>query len=509
WRVDEVNEVNVPTDIWKGDVWSFTVIDHFVVEDFESYTSGDNLRNTWPELANAYVYLEEEECHGGSQSMKLRYNNFGTPYYSETCRTFASPQDWTEGGLKALSLWYMGKATNGNEPMYLVLEDTNTPDPNVGIVTYSYPNLLSESWQQWNIDLSDPCFADVNMADIKKIYIGVGDRQATGSGGGVGNVYIDDIELYIPVCLTAYAPDSDFTDDCKVDYEDLDVMSSIWLDYGYTVDANAPNASKLKAWWKFDETSGLIAYDEQGSYNANLDGPTWNSGGHDDGALDFSNSEEDRVWHFLQLPKSAGTITHWLKPTSGGGKAGMVAYYESNGYEPLGAYNGWGGLNILEVHTGTNKVSSGPNGWFFFYQDCFMAQVEGGTVTPGVWTHVAATWDRTGDMVLYANGVEVAREDISDILFTGYDAEYSQCGRTAGKGGRPPGSYKGSWNGLIDEVKVYEYALSQAEVVSVMGESSVHQPVLLPEVDLYTDDLIDFKDFAVLAGEWLDVILWP
>jgi len=38
WRVDEVNEAD-PNSPWKGDVWSFSAYEYFVVEDFEVRTS--------------------------------------------------------------------------------------------------------------------------------------------------------------------------------------------------------------------------------------------------------------------------------------------------------------------------------------------------------------------------------------------------------------------------------------------------------------------------------------
>ncbi|MHC4866762.1 MAG: LamG-like jellyroll fold domain-containing protein, partial [Planctomycetota bacterium] len=37
WRIDEVNEANTPDDIWEGDVWSFTVANYVVIDDFEDY----------------------------------------------------------------------------------------------------------------------------------------------------------------------------------------------------------------------------------------------------------------------------------------------------------------------------------------------------------------------------------------------------------------------------------------------------------------------------------------
>jgi hypothetical protein len=49
-RVDQVNAAN-PESPWKGRVWSFTVADFLIVDDFESYTDeegvGARIYETW------------------------------------------------------------------------------------------------------------------------------------------------------------------------------------------------------------------------------------------------------------------------------------------------------------------------------------------------------------------------------------------------------------------------------------------------------------------------------
>jgi len=51
------------------------------------------------------------------------------------------------------------------------------------------------TYTQWNIPLTD--FAGVNPQAIKKMTIGVGDR-ANPQLGGAGDLYIDDIGVYLP-----------------------------------------------------------------------------------------------------------------------------------------------------------------------------------------------------------------------------------------------------------------------------------------------------------------------
>ena len=129
WRVDEINtgEADSP---WKGNVWSFTTANYIPVDDFESYTDEDvgRIFQTWidgwgyttPEPGNpgngtgstvGYTdapFAEHQIVHGGNQSMPLAYDNSVSPNYSETERTFDSPQNWTDHGMNTLSLWVRG-----------------------------------------------------------------------------------------------------------------------------------------------------------------------------------------------------------------------------------------------------------------------------------------------------------------------------------------------------------------------------------------------------------------
>ncbi|MDH7600473.1 MAG: discoidin domain-containing protein, partial [Sedimentisphaerales bacterium] len=132
WRVDEVNQA-ASTPIWVGPVWSFSTIDHAVVDDFESYdntcrkiffiwsdgfghsgspecnvaASGGNGTGSVVGYGSA-PYAERTIVHGGSQSMPFEYDNTKPPYYSEATRIFDSPQDWTVGGVDTLTVYLRG-----------------------------------------------------------------------------------------------------------------------------------------------------------------------------------------------------------------------------------------------------------------------------------------------------------------------------------------------------------------------------------------------------------------
>jgi hypothetical protein len=55
--------------------------------------------------------------------------------------------------------------------------------------------VLTTAWTEWRIPLSS--FTGVNPAKVKKLYVGVGDRNSPAQGG-TGRIYIDDIRVTKP-----------------------------------------------------------------------------------------------------------------------------------------------------------------------------------------------------------------------------------------------------------------------------------------------------------------------
>ena len=140
WRVDEVNNLDANSP-WTGEVWSFTVGDYLIVDDFEAYNTTDNqIWFAWHDGLGAGTpgidpyfpgngtgaaigddttgsYTEEIIVHGGGQSMPFWYDNNkqGFAYYSEAEMVLSSGNDWTREGVKELSLWFRGySATVGS-----------------------------------------------------------------------------------------------------------------------------------------------------------------------------------------------------------------------------------------------------------------------------------------------------------------------------------------------------------------------------------------------------------
>jgi len=200
WRIDEVNEAESISS-WEGSFWSFTIQQYAAIDDFESYTDdeGNRIYETWIDGYGlqdngsqvGYTeapFAERTIVNGGRQSMPLGYDNTGSATISETSRTLSPAWDLTVGGANSLRLYFQGDAANTAAPLYLVLEDSAG---NIVVVTHPDPEAaLATSWQVWTISFGD--LAGVNLAGIKTVYLGLGDRDNPASGGA-GVLYVDDI----------------------------------------------------------------------------------------------------------------------------------------------------------------------------------------------------------------------------------------------------------------------------------------------------------------------------
>jgi hypothetical protein len=194
WKVDEANAVTYP-----GEVWSFTTQDYEVVDDFESYTdqTGAEVFTAWvdgfdnPAKNGAVVGLSDAKngTFGDTTTFHAGRQSMPLAYdntkapFSEATRTFAPAQDWTQHGVTTLVVYFRGQGTNTPAPLYLKINDKKVLS-NGGAAATAFP-----LWKQWNIDLAS---VGANLKSVKTLTIGIGD----GAGSGKGVLYIDDILLY-------------------------------------------------------------------------------------------------------------------------------------------------------------------------------------------------------------------------------------------------------------------------------------------------------------------------
>ena len=204
WRVDEVHNGNPA----KGPVWSFTVGDYLVVDDFESYIDDDAAGGAiWQHWIDGFgaadngaqagylvpPYCERTIVHGGAQSMPLLYANQAGVTNSEASLTLTSLRDWTTAGVGELSIWFRGDPANAPDPLYVTISNkAGAP----AIVACDDPSAATvRSWVQWRIALQ--AFADqgIDLTDVDKIGIGLGTKAGLTAPGGTGTIFVDDIAL--------------------------------------------------------------------------------------------------------------------------------------------------------------------------------------------------------------------------------------------------------------------------------------------------------------------------
>ncbi len=93
----------------------------------------------------------------------------------------------------------MGDVARGNDPapLYLAVQDTSNK---VGVVTHPDPTAVNlTEWTEWKIPVSQ--IPNANLTRVKKMYLGVGDRDNPTLDGS-GLLFIDDIRVIGPADAT-------------------------------------------------------------------------------------------------------------------------------------------------------------------------------------------------------------------------------------------------------------------------------------------------------------------
>jgi hypothetical protein len=488
WRIDEVNDQNVR----PGEVWSFTTIDHFVVDDFEQYNLLTDPNRNWisDTWKNINVSLSTQYAHKcGKKSMIIPLLDYHTAEYTvETVRTFNPPQDWTATGAKALELFFSDQTINSHALIYIALNDGNNED----IVLYPRDSndITNDIWHPWRIDLQE--FQDIDLSNIESMELGFYPAPNYPSGGGNGNFFFDDIRLYTSRCLEENISNADFNSDCLVNFVDLEEMTSNWLDTGYKVyPVAAPNAPV--AWYEFE----YYANDSVGTaHGRTVSKTTYTNGVYGraisfdgyEGAVEITNAADT----FSKI-STAITIAFWQKGADSPYHTDTLfcSNYTYGGDDPAIAINlgCWRRPGIYHWACGSpwsfdNKLSGYhryPVEWF------------------GRWNHWAFTKDAVaGTMQIFLNGV----------LYDSRTGAYSPIsGINSFKIGN---GWYGGYDGLIDDFRIYDYALTQPEIAYVATNGTgIFDQTLLTPADLNSDNKIDFADFTLLAEHWLENQIWP
>ena len=490
WRIDEVNDQNV----WPGKVWSFTTTDYLVIDDFEQYNTStgsdrNKISDTWKNFNVSLSMQYANKC--SKQSMAIRVRDYNTGRYTgETVRTFNPPQNWTSVGEKALELFFSDTSENSHVSVYIALNDGN----NESIVLYPVDsdNITKDIWHRWRIDLQE--FRDIDLSNIESMVIGFypDPNYPLGPGPGDAMFYFDDIRLYSSRCLEENMLDADFNYDCLVNFKDLEEMAYSWLDTGYNVYPVAvPNAPV--AWYEFEN----YLNDSAGNtFGRKIGEPRYTQGVYGQ-AISFDGLEDaveiTNATDLFSKISTAITIAFWQK--------GADSPYHT---DTLFCTNYTYGENdpAIAINLGCWR-RPGQYNWDCGSPWSFDNKINGthryASEWMGRWNHWAFTKDtEAGVMKIYLNG----------RLYDSRSGTYSPIsGITSFEIGN---GWYGGYDGLIDDFRIYNYALTQPEIAYIATNGTgIFDQALLTPADLNGDKKIDFSDFAFLADHWLENQNWP
>lgn len=229
-----------------------------------------------------------------------------------------------------------------------------------------------------------------------------------------------------------------------------------------TINVNPPAGSGLKGYYRFEEASGTIATDSSGSGNDGLiAGPTYllDSPAGGQYVLNFDGVDDYVDLGALDVPGTELTLSLWFNAdsfgisdarllskatgTSSGAHYWMISTVPTDGEMRLRA-------RLMTDGTTETLVASS------------------GALTTGVWVHVAVVYDGS-NLRLYKDGVEVG-----SIAQTG--ALDTSAAVLAAIGNQPPGAGDKSFDGLIDEVRIYCRALDTMEIQTLASGVPMNQP---------------------------------
>jgi hypothetical protein len=224
-----------------------------------------------------------------------------------------------------------------------------------------------------------------------------------------------------PVCDIAPRP----TGDGVVDALDLELLMSYWRE--------PVDDPTLMANWALDETEGAVVSDSKGTSDGYVFGdPVWiPDGGQMGGAISLDGID-DHIVTGLALNAADGpfSVFAWVQ----GGAPGQTVISQFNGANWLSA-DPTSGCLVTEL------CESGRGG---------APLLSAGNITDGLWHRIGLVWDGVC-RILYVDDIPVS-EDTQQGLGSSIGGLNIGCGVDSAAGT--------FWSGLIDDVRIYNRAVS-------------------------------------------------
>ncbi len=232
----------------------------------------------------------------------------------------------------------------------------------------------------------------------------------------------------------------------------------------------------LIGYWTFDEANGQYAFDASGNGNyARLGIGTsieFNSG-KIGSALRFDNKKEDAIvaeGGDLINGLTAFTLSLWVKASKVNSERGFIFYRSPNDKDQVFAmrydakgFKG-GGKNVIKAAITTTSGTQ-------IYESASGLQTT-------EWQHLALTWEIGSKLKLHINGV------LDQPTFNSNATEGKIKNAKKLIIGRGAKDENGAWDGLIDDLRLYNRVLSPSEILNLVSSIETVAPVPIHGVGL-------------------------
>jgi hypothetical protein len=226
----------------------------------------------------------------------------------------------------------------------------------------------------------------------------------------------------------------------------------------------------IVAYWKFDEDSGTIAYDSVGANHGTVYGAIWVDG-KIGGALNFDGTDdyvsvEDSV---SLKPAEEITVESWVMPDSISANYGnyIVSKYAVDwvgGYVQYITLQGRAAFS-MKTTTGTNSVVSNI------------------ILSPGNWYYIVSTYDGAA-IKIYINGKLEGQINHSGTFV------HTANKLTIGIRNFNPSNWPCYFDGTIDEVAIYNRALSPEDIQQRYQRTIATLPVAIAGTSLDGNNML-------------------
>jgi len=305
-------------------------------------------------------------------------------------------------------------SSSGNNGSFPIVSNSETeadvtnasaviPDANNGNIEWSEPMI----WTAVHTEVVDSSYDYYTpWADSVSNRFGIAVHNAAGAGG---SLYADD---FVAMRTPTRPPTSHWS------FDDDDTSGATALDRGVLYDGTIVNA--------VPGASGQVAeayeFDGSGDYVS-----------LGTGALDYDSSFSVAAWVLLDVTGSDRRII------------------QNRGTGSFGTQDGW----YLRVDS-TDQVE------FSLESGGSYSSSVAGTITPGVWAHVAATFDSsTGAKQVFINGAFSASDTVAGLI----GADFTSGRESIIGASKVSATISQSWDGRLDEVAVWEGTILSADFI--------------------------------------------